>query len=98
MYRTLMPPPYTFAPEEVPLLLVKAMQFEHSELLTWTLISLADVAPHTLLLEANPPALLQYAPMYSTLMPPPYAFAPSELPPLLVEASQSTIVLFRTET
>jgi hypothetical protein len=53
MCDALIAPPYAFAPRESRALVVKAVQFEHPELPTWTLISLADVAPHTLLLEES---------------------------------------------
>ncbi len=48
----------------------------HLELLACTLTPLADVAPHMLLLEASWLWLQEYAPTYSTLIDPPYEFAP----------------------
>jgi hypothetical protein len=54
MYKTLIDPPYEFAPKDECLLLLKALQFEHPESLTRTETSLAFVASHMLrlLLEA----------------------------------------------
>jgi hypothetical protein len=77
-----------------------ALQFEHPELLTCTLTPLADVAAHVLLLVKPLMLKLQeYAPTYSTLIDPPYEFAPLEKSPLvLVKASESTEVAFWTET
>ncbi len=69
-------------------LVVDALQFEHSELLTCTLTPLADVVPHVLLLEASRLWLQEYAPTYSTLIDPPYEFAPTEPCVLLIKALQ----------
>jgi hypothetical protein len=57
-----------------------ALQFEHGESLTWTATSVADVAPHALLLllEAALLKLQEYDPTYKTLIDPPYEFAPSD--------------------
>ncbi len=57
--------------------LTRALQLKHSELLTWTATPLAVVASHLLLLEAALLELQEYAPMYSTLIDPPYALAPN---------------------
>jgi hypothetical protein len=69
---------------------LKALQFEHPELLTCTETSLADVAPHVLvlLLEAELPKLQAYEPTYNTLIDPPYEFAPNESVPLVLKAVQ----------
>jgi hypothetical protein len=63
-----------------------ALQFEHGESLTWTATSVADVAPHVLLLllEAALLKLQEYDPTYKTLIDPPYEFAPHDEPPLVV--------------
>ncbi len=90
MYNTLIDPPYEFAPkDEVPLVL-KALQFQHTESLTCTDTPLADVASHLLLLLLDTAALkLQaYAPMYNTLIDPPYEFAPKGEVPLVLKALQ----------
>jgi hypothetical protein len=85
-YKTLIDPPYEFAPEEPRLVVLKALQFEHPESLTRTETPLAVVASHTLLLllEAASLKLQAYAPTYKTLIDPPYEFDPKE--PLLVVA------------
>ena len=68
--------------------MLKALQFEHPESLTCTETPLAVVAPHILLLllEAALLRLQAYAPMYKTLIDPPYEFAPKdrEVPPIVV--------------
>jgi hypothetical protein len=87
-YSTLIDPPYEFAPLTTRPLMVEALQFEHPELITCTLTPLADVGAHVLLLEASWPWLQEYAPTYSTLIDPPYEFAPAELRPLEVKALQ----------
>ncbi len=69
-------------------LVVKALQFEHPELLTCTLTPLTDVAPHVLLLKASSLTLKEYAPTYSVLIDPPYEFAPLELRALVIKALQ----------
>ena len=66
-----------------------------------TLTPLADVAPHVLLLGLSAPALkLQaYAPMYNTLIDPPYEFAARDTPPIVVvEALEWTEEAFSTRT
>ena len=80
MYKTLINPPYEFAPKESLLLVLKALQLEHPESLTCTETPLADVVPHMLLLlllEAPLFQLQAYAPTYNTLIDPPYKFAPN---------------------
>jgi hypothetical protein len=62
MYEALIDPPYEFTPLELPPLVLKVLQFEHPELLTYTLTPLADVVPHVLLLEASLLKLEEYAP------------------------------------
>jgi hypothetical protein len=76
---------------------VNALQFEHSKLLTCTLTPLAFVAPQVLLLLASWLRLQAYAPMYSTLIDPPYEFAPKDKSEV-VDASESTEEVFWTET
>jgi hypothetical protein len=49
-YNTLIDPPYKFAPKDEPPLVLRALQFQHAELLTCTDKPLADVSPHLLLL------------------------------------------------
>ena len=101
MYKTLIDPPYEFAPKELLLLLVKALQLEHPESLTCTETPLAFVAPHMLrmLLEAALLKLQAYAPMYKTLIDPPYEFAARELPPIVVvEALEWTEEALNTRT
>ncbi len=80
MCKTLIDPPYEFAPKEPLLLLVKALQFEHPESLTCTETPLAVVASHILLLllEAAKLKLQAYEPMYKTLIDPPNEFAPKD--------------------
>jgi hypothetical protein len=80
-----MEPPYEFAPKELPPLAeLVALQLEHDEPLTCTEISLAEVAPHMLLLlDRATLTLHEYAPTCNTLMEPPYEFAPKELPTLV---------------
>ncbi len=89
-YKTLIDPPYEFAPKESLLLSLKALQFEHPESLTCTETQLEAVAPHILrlLLEAAVLQLQAYAPMYKTLIDPPYEFAPFEKIPLVLKALQ----------
>ena len=89
-YNTLIDPPYEFAPEDAVPLVLTAVQFEHAESLTCTETSLADVAPHVmlLLLEAEFPKLQAYAPTYNTLIDPPYEFAPKDWVPLVLKALQ----------
>ena len=58
------------------MLVNKALQFEHPELLTCTLTPLADVASHVLLLEESSLILQEYEPTWITLIDPPYEFAP----------------------
>ncbi len=79
-YKTLIDPPYEFAPKELLLLLVKALQFEHPESLTCTETPIAVVASHILrlLLETAWLQLQAYAPMCKTLIDPPYEFAPED--------------------
>ncbi len=90
-YNTLIDPPYEFAPEDwAPLMVLKALQFEHPELLTCTETPLAFVDSHILLLLLEP-ALLQlqaYAPTYNTLIDPPYELDPKESRPLELKALQ----------
>jgi hypothetical protein len=83
--QALVDPPYEFAPRDMPPLVVLiALQFEHGESLTWTATSVADVAPHVLLLLKAPLlALQEYDPTYKTLIDPPYEFAPHDAPPLV---------------
>ncbi len=90
MYKTLMDPPYEFAPKESRPLVLKALQFEHPESLTCTETPLAVVASHMLrlLLEAASLQLQAYAPTYKTLMDPPYEFAPKESRLLVLKALQ----------
>jgi hypothetical protein len=61
----------------MPPLLVRAPQLEQGASLTLTLTPLADVASHTLLLGllAVTLKLQAFAPMYTTLIDPPRAFA-----------------------
>ena len=60
--------------------MLKALQFVHPESLTRTETPLAVVASHKLrlLLEAAKLTLQAYAPMYKTLIDPPYEFAPKD--------------------
>ena len=93
MYKTLIDPPYEINPKDERLLVLKALQFEHPESLTCTETPLAVVASHMLLLllEEAKLKLQAYAPMYKTLIDPPYEFAPKEAkeaPPLLLKALQ----------
>ena len=80
MYKTLIDPPYEFVPKDSRLLLLKALQLEHPESLTCTETPLAVVASHILrlLLETASLRLQAYAPMYKTLIDPPYEFAPKD--------------------
>jgi hypothetical protein len=100
-YNTLIDPPYEFAPNKSLLLLLKALQFEHPESLTCTETPLAVVAPHIVRLLPKT-ALLRlqaYAPMYKTLIDPPYEFAPREMPPIVVvEALEWTEEALSTRT
>ena len=70
--------------------MLKALQFEHPESLTCTETPLAVVAPHILrlLLEAAWLKLQAYAPMYKTLIDPPYEFAPKDERLLVLKALQ----------
>ena len=90
MYKLLIDPPYEFAPKELVPLVLKALQFEHPESLTCTETPLAVVASHMLLLllEEAKLKLQAYAPMYKTLIDPPYEFAPKELVPLALKTLQ----------
>ncbi len=74
----LIDPQYEFAPTDLPMLVLEAVQLEQAESLTWTDTPLADVAPHVLLLllEAASFKLQAYEPIYKTLIEPPYEFAP----------------------
>jgi hypothetical protein len=75
----LMEPPYEFAPLDKPIVALIALQLKHVDPLTCTETSLANVAPHMLLLEVLEAALLklqEYAPTCITLIEPPYEFAP----------------------
>ncbi len=89
-YKTLIDPPYEFAPKDELLLLLKVLQFEHSESPTCTETPLAVVDSHMLrlLLEASWLELQAYAPMYKTLIDPPYEFAPKDELLLLLKALQ----------
>jgi hypothetical protein len=89
-YNTLIDPPYELTPQDPPTLALKALQFQHAESLTCTDTPLADVDSHLLLLLLDTAALkLQaYAPMYSTLIDPPYEFAPKDAVPLVLKALQ----------
>ena len=74
------------------------MQFENAESLTCTDTPFADVASHLLMLLLKA-ALLQlqaYAPMYNTLIDPPYEFAPSEKRVDIVEALELNEEVFCT--
>jgi hypothetical protein len=76
-YSTLIAPPYEFAPSDSTTELLPALQLEQPESLICTDTPLTLVASHLLLLEASLLAPLQeYAPTYSTLIAPPYEFAP----------------------
>jgi hypothetical protein len=87
-YSTLIAPPYEFAPyDDLPELLT-ALQLEQPESLTCTNTPLTLVASHLLLLEAVLPKLQEYAPTYSTLIAPPYEFAPYDVLPELLTAMQ----------
>ncbi len=100
-YKTLIDPPYEFAPKESSSLVLKALQFEHPESLTCTEMPLAVVAPDILrlLLESASLRLQAYAPTYKTLIDPPYEFAPRDLPPIVVaEALEWTEEAFNTRT
>jgi hypothetical protein len=85
---TLIAPPYEFAPRDVPMELLFALQFEHPESLTCTDTPLTLVASHVLLLKAALLKLQEYAPTCSTLIAPPYEFAPKESPRELLTALQ----------
>ncbi len=61
--------------------MLEALQLEHSVLLTCTEISLAEVAPQTLLLETETLKLHENAPTCAKLMEPP--FAPKAVPLIL---------------
>ncbi len=102
-YNTLIDPPYEFAPKELPpLVVLKALQFEHAESLTCTDTPIADVASQLLLLllEAARLKLQAYAPTYNTLIDPPYEFAPSEISSTDVEALELSeeVLCARTST
>jgi hypothetical protein len=76
-YNTLIDPPYEFPPKVLaPRLILEALQFRHTELLTCTDTPLAVVASHLLLLllDAALLKLHEYAPTYNTLVDPPYEF------------------------
>ena len=64
MCKTLIDPPYEFAPKDIRLLVLKALQLEHPESLTCTETPLAVVASHMLrlLLEAASLKLQAYEP------------------------------------
>jgi hypothetical protein len=89
MYITI-DPPNEFDPAELPLLALKALQFEHPESLTCTETPLANVAPHMLLLllETALLKLQAYAPTYNTLIDPPYEFTPNDWVTLVLQALQ----------
>jgi hypothetical protein len=67
---------------------VTALQLEQPAWLTLTLTLETTVAALVLLLLALTEALHAYAPTYSTLIDPPYEFAPEELDRLDVTALQ----------
>jgi hypothetical protein len=74
----LIDPPKAFDFKEYPPLVVIALQLEQGASLTLTLTPLADVTPHTLLLLLLLSVILTlkaFAPMYTTLIDPPRAFA-----------------------
>ena len=73
MYKTLIDPPYEFAPKDERLLVLKALQLEHPESLTCTETPLAVVASHMLrlLLETAWLRLQAYPPTCKTLIDPP---------------------------
>jgi hypothetical protein len=77
-YSTLIAPPYEFAPNKNPMELLTALQLEQLESLTCTDTPLTLVASHLLLLKSEPLPLQEYAPTYSTLIAPPYEFAPRD--------------------
>jgi hypothetical protein len=94
-YNTLIDPPYEFTPKVLKLvpssLMLDAMQFQHTDLLTCTDTPLAWVASQLLLVILDSPLLKlhAYAPTYNTLIDPPYEFAPNVLAPrLMLEALQ----------
>jgi hypothetical protein len=104
-YSALIAPPYEFAPLDSRTELLTALQLEQPESLTCTDTPLTLVASHVLLLEAVLVALQEYAPTYSTLIAPPYEFAPWDCAMLefgnkltCVKAVQSTEVACRTRT
>jgi hypothetical protein len=78
MYSMLTAPPYEFAPKDTLMVLLTALQLEQLELLTCIDTPLTLVPPQVLLLEAEMLELEQYVPTYSTLIAPPYEFAPRE--------------------
>ncbi len=90
-YNTLIDPPYEFARNDWPPLMLNALQSEHAESLTCTETPLTDVPPHKflLILETAWLKLKAYAPTYNTLIDPPYAFAPKDWTPLVLNALQS---------
>jgi hypothetical protein len=87
-YSTLIAPPYEFAPKDAPSELLTALQLEQPESLTCTVTPLTLVASHVLLLEAVLLKVQEYAPTYSTLIAPPYEFAPRDAPSELLTAPQ----------
>jgi hypothetical protein len=101
----LIAPPYEFAPRDVPMELLFALQLEQPESLTCTDTPLTLVASHTLLLKAVLLKLQEYAPTKSALIAPPYEFAPLDCAMLefgsnltCVKAVESIEVAWRTRT
>jgi hypothetical protein len=90
MYATLIDPPYEFALNNRPPLVVTALQLEQAAPLTLTLKPLAVVAPQLLLVLLLAPwlTLHAYPPMYATFIDPPYEFTPKDWTPLVVTALQ----------
>jgi hypothetical protein len=78
IYRTLIDPPYEFAPKETSWLKEAAVQSDQPELLTLTLTPDTLVASLALRLMVCKEKLHAYAPIYSTLIDPPYEFEPPE--------------------
>jgi hypothetical protein len=76
MYIALIAPPYEFAPKDKSSELLTALQLEKRESLTCTETPLTLVVSHLLLLMRVSVVLQEYAPTYSTLIAPPYEFAP----------------------
>ncbi len=79
-YSALIAPPYEFAPKDVPRERLTALQLEQPESLTCTDTPLTLVASHLLLLKSVLLVLQEYEPTYSTLIAPPYEFAPKDVP------------------